>query len=195
MIIISQRQLHLDIRPGYSLQCPTNQSIKVRASPKNNMMRILAGVFFLFMKVTESSIYDINDEISSASLLHGPNFNYTCLGGPLDWHGLDMKHNALCAKGRYQSPINIDSNIHSGFASISMQILRIDIAHFENLGSTVEIAVSEGRLFSQAGHYALKKFHFHTPSEHRINEEYYPMEVHFVFNNSGKQPTLHCIFR
>jgi carbonic anhydrase len=157
------------------------------------MMRIFHCVFSLLITATASYIDDFDDELSSVSLVHGPNFNYTCLGGPLNWYGLDMKHNALCASGRYQSPINIDSNIHIGAGGIGMQIPPIDTAHFENLGSTVEVALSQGRLFTPTGRYALKQFHFHTPSEHRINEEYYPLEVHFVFKDPGKHPI--AIFR
>lgn len=157
-------------------------------------MRLFTCVFSLLIMAKASYIDDGHDELSSVSLGHGPDFNYTCLGGPLNWFDLDMKHNALCASGRYQSPINIDSNIHSVAGGIGIQIPLIDIAHFKNLGSTVEITLSEGRLFTPTGRYALNKFHFYTPSEHRIDEESYPLEVHFVFKDPGKHPIAVFLF-
>jgi carbonic anhydrase len=36
--------------------------------------------------------------------------------------------------------------------------------------------------------YALKQFHFHTPSEHRIDEEYFPLEMHMVHEATGASP-------
>ena len=36
--------------------------------------------------------------------------------------------------------------------------------------------------------YALKQFHFHTPSEHRIDEEYFPLEMHMVHQATGPFP-------
>ena len=49
-------------------------------------------------------------------------------------------------------------------------------APFENLGSTVEVVVN-GTATYNGTTYSLKQYHFHTPSEHRINGEYYPLEV------------------
>ena len=36
------------------------------------------------------------------------------------------------------------------------------------------------------GRYNLAQFYIYTPSEHHINDEEYPLEVHFVFEDSGK---------
>jgi carbonic anhydrase len=33
--------------------------------------------------------------------------------------------------------------------------------------------------------WTLKQFHFHTPSEHRINGEHFPMEMHLVHQGPG----------
>jgi carbonic anhydrase len=34
--------------------------------------------------------------------------------------------------------------------------------------------------------FSLKQFHFHHPSEHRINEEDFPLEMHMVHEAAGK---------
>ncbi|GES58888.1 carbonic anhydrase [Aspergillus terreus] len=56
--------------------------------------------------------------------------------------------------------------------SLKFDIPKADYAKFENLGSGLEV------------------FHFHTPSEHHVNDEYYPMEVHFVFQNEAKDTAV-----
>lgn len=55
---------------------------------------------------------------------------------------------------------------------------------FENLGTTVEVVV-KGKTVFGGRKFNLKQFHYHTPSEHRIESEYYPVEVHMVHEADG----------
>lgn len=114
-------------------------------------------------------------------------FNYTATGGPLNWYGLD-KENFACSKGKRQSPIDINTEDigYSSHKNISFYVPNADHVKFENLGSGLEVVLTNGTLITSSGHYKLAQFHFHTPSEHRVNEEYFPMEAHFVFENAGK---------
>jgi len=50
---------------------------------------------------------------------------------------------------------------------------------FENLGTTLETIVTGNTLFNGVN-FTLQQFHIHTPSEHRINSEFFPMEMHMV---------------
>jgi carbonic anhydrase len=139
---------------------------------------------------------------SSASCLYGTSllpraadgtvpvstFNYTAEGGPLNWYGLNTTANSACAKGSFQSPIDIMTST-IGYAtkgSVTINIPAVRSAEFENLGSTLEV-VANGTLVANGTTYKLAQFHFHTPSEHRVNEEYFPMESHFVFQTSSTQ--------
>lgn len=114
-------------------------------------------------------------------------FNYTGEGGPLHWVGLNATANRECGHGLTQSPIVLNTQIIPRVpkGSLTMSIPNVMSAEFENLGSTVEVVVG-GKLNANGKDYKLVQFHFHTPSEHRINEEYSPMEVHFVFQTPGK---------
>ncbi|KAE8371603.1 putative carbonic anhydrase [Aspergillus bertholletiae] len=114
-------------------------------------------------------------------------YNYTNLGGPLTWYGLDADSNSLCAQGKNQSPINIESDTVSYVTpdSIEFSIPPVDGVRFENLGTGLEVVLANGTFVAKNQSYALAQFHFHTPSEHRLNEEYFPIEVHFVFENSA----------
>ncbi|KAL4887764.1 alpha carbonic anhydrase [Aspergillus ambiguus] len=116
-------------------------------------------------------------------------FNYTATGGPLNWYGLDPEANSDCAKGKHQSPIVIDTEefqVASG-SSLNFDISETDKAEFENLGSTIEVPLKNGKITVQDTDFFLTQFHFHTPSEHRIDDEHYPMEAHFVFKSSDKR--------
>jgi len=50
---------------------------------------------------------------------------------------------------------------------------------FLNLGTTIEVMVNGTTSFAGAD-YRLVQFHMHTPSEHHISDEYYPLELHMV---------------
>jgi hypothetical protein len=62
---------------------------------------------------------------------------------------------------------------------------------FENLGTTIEVIVN-GTTTVAGADFQLVQFHMHTPSEHHINGEYHPLEVHMVHQGVGKLTcTLH----
>ncbi|KAF2467146.1 carbonic anhydrase [Lindgomyces ingoldianus] len=104
-------------------------------------------------------------------------FGYTGLKGPLNWASL-APENQACKTGKQQSPINIDDSI-----SLATEAPVLDIpeqkVEFENLGTTVEVIVNGTTKFAGQD-FRLKQFHLHTPSEHRIGEEYFPLEMHMV---------------
>ncbi|KAL6877731.1 alpha carbonic anhydrase [Trichoderma longibrachiatum] len=118
-------------------------------------------------------------------------FGYTALDGPLNWHGLNTTANALCATGKHQSPINIDASV-SKIPGSSVEFV-VDAypfgAEFENLGTTVEVPVN-GTLWADGKMYRLAQFHFHSTSEHRVEQEYFPMETHFVFSAPDKSTAV-----
>jgi carbonic anhydrase len=61
----------------------------------------------------------------------------------------------------------------------------VEEAEFENLGTTLEVLATGTTTFAGT-EFALKQFHMHTPSEHRIAEEYFPLEVHMVHEAADK---------
>src|SRR3954451_22460699 len=113
-----------------------------------------------------------------------PDFNYRTTKGPTNWHSISPE-NKICAIGKTQSPIILDSTIPiEGSGFVKMEIESQHDIPFENLGTTVEVLV-DGKTVVGNSTFSLKQFHFHTPSEHRINEEYFPIEVHFVHEAEG----------
>ncbi|KAK1983209.1 carbonic anhydrase [Colletotrichum cereale] len=116
-------------------------------------------------------------------------FSYNDVTGPLNWHSYSNA-SIKCAKGVQQSPINLND---TSATLVSGTTLGFDVpdvsdgAAFENLGTTLEVAMSNGTLTRHGRKYTLKQFHFHTPSEHRVDSEHFPMEVHFVFQADANQ--------
>ena len=117
-------------------------------------------------------------------------FDYGATTGPLNWHLLDATY-SNCATGKYQSPILIHTHgpekksvnlIPAG--SLSLDIPQAN-SQMENLGSGLEVVLTNGTFVGGGKSYNLTQFHFHTPSEHHIDDEHYPAEVHFVFKSAG----------
>lgn len=118
-----------------------------------------------------------------------PKFGYAGLIGPTNWHALDQK-NALCALGMRQSPINIEAEeiAMTEPGDVTLDIPADQELTFENLGTNVEVLL-EGTTMVGDKKFKLKQFHYHTPSEHRISQEYFPVEVHMVHEAEGKSIT------
>ncbi|KAK1586021.1 carbonic anhydrase [Colletotrichum navitas] len=116
-------------------------------------------------------------------------FNYNDITGPLNWHSYNNA-SITCATGVQQSPINLND---TSAALVSGKTLGFDVpdlphgAVIENLGSTLEVVAHNGTLTRHGRKFHLKQFHFHTPSEHRVDSEHFPMEVHFVFEADDDQ--------
>lgn len=119
--------------------------------------------------------------------------------GPANWATLSPVY-ALCGEGKNQSPINIVMSDAEGGVSwkLDYKTTSLRIAHNEHMediidnGHTIQITVDEGSMFTFGDKtYSLKQFHFHTPSEHTIDGQYAPMEMHMV--HQGEDGSLAVI--
>lgn len=111
-----------------------------------------------------------------------PDYSYTGVTGPTYWGKLSPDY-ALCSTGNNQSPINIDGSIGTDRVS-SAAYPEVPSATATNNGKTIQIDTSgfnpRGNLTIGNKLYLLENIHVHTPSEHHIFNEHYPLEVHFV---------------
>jgi carbonic anhydrase len=80
---------------------------------------------------------------------------------------------------------NTDDSIKTTTSTPRIRISHVESFEFENLGSTIEVIASGWTEFENKTS-NLKQFHFHSPSEHRIHEEYFPLEMHMVHEAAGK---------
>jgi len=114
-------------------------------------------------------------------------WGYTGFNGPLNWHGIDLEKNSLCSMGKMQTPINLDAHVVLENGAGYVMTIPGKTATVENRGHTIEVNhIENGRLVFDNKTYNLAQFHFHTPSEHRIDDEFFPMEVHFVHKTAGE---------
>jgi len=121
-------------------------------------------------------------------------FSYTGLTGPTNWAGIKAE-NAGCATNTVQSPINIDATIAKAAEVPQVVIASVAEADFENLGTTLETIVT-GNTTLGGTTFELKQFHMHSPSEHRVNEEYFPLEVHMVHEGpNGEIAVIALLFQ
>ncbi|MFN5169890.1 MAG: carbonic anhydrase [Cyclobacteriaceae bacterium] len=124
-------------------------------------------------------------QTTSARPVH---WGYEGEDGPAGWATLSPVY-ALCGNGKSQSPINVVKTDAKGGATwqLDYKSTSLRIAHNEHMediidnGHTIQVTVDEGSVFTFEGKsYNLKQFHFHTPSEHTIDGQHAPMEMHMV---------------
>jgi carbonic anhydrase len=108
-------------------------------------------------------------------------WEYEGSGAPSNWSGC-----FLDCGGQVQSPIDIANAVED--AQLSAITHTYDASPFEffNNGHTVEFEYESGSIMLFEGiPYELLQFHFHTGSEHHLNGQQYPMEIHLVHKDSA----------
>jgi carbonic anhydrase len=118
----------------------------------------------------------------SAALLHpahAPHWDYQGEGGPQAWAQLKNEF-ATCATGKRQSPIDIRDGIKVQLDSVQFDYRATNFRVLDN-GHTVQVNVSPGNFIEVTGkRFELQQFHFHRPSEERINGRLFDMVAHLV---------------
>jgi len=110
---------------------------------------------------------------------HPVHWSYDGEGGPEQWGALEPE-NVACSNGASQSPIDLAGAAGDDLVDISFNYGESPLK-IHNNGHTVQVDYSEGSSITVDGvTYELKQFHFHTASEHTINGEQYPLELHLV---------------
>ncbi|MBW8844885.1 MAG: carbonic anhydrase family protein [Burkholderiales bacterium] len=88
--------------------------------------------------------------------------------------------NKLCAVGTRQSPIDIREGIAVELEKISFDYRASNFSVLDN-GHTVQVNVAPGNGLTVMGRrYELVQFHFHRPSEERVNGKQFDMVAHLV---------------
>jgi carbonic anhydrase len=106
-------------------------------------------------------------------------WDYTGPAGPQTWGGLKPEF-SLCGNGQRQSPIDI-----RGGLSVDLEPVRFDYqsSRFSVIdnGHTVQANLAPGNAIEIGGNrFELQQFHFHRPSEERIDGRQFEMSVHLV---------------
>ena len=124
------------------------------------------------------------DERSSSRPAHaGPrridHWSYQGADGPQAWAQLRPEF-ARCSKGLRQSPIDIRDGIKVQLEPIVFDYKPGPFRVIDN-GHTVQVSVAPGSSIEVMGRrYELVQFHFHRPSEERVDGKQFDMVVHLV---------------
>ncbi|HYR26757.1 MAG TPA: carbonic anhydrase family protein [Aquabacterium sp.] len=109
-------------------------------------------------------------------------WSYSGATGPAQWAQL-KPGNRLCAVGKRQSPIDIRDGIPVQQDPIEFDYHPSRFRVIDN-GHTVQVNLDLGNGIKVMGQrYELQQFHFHRPSEERINGRAHEMVVHLVHRN------------
>ena len=110
-------------------------------------------------------------------------WDYAGVNGPDAWSRLSPEY-AKCSSGSRQSPIDIRGGIAVDLEPIQFDYRPSDFSVIDN-GHTVEVDVAPGNAITVSGHrYELKQFHFHRPSEERVDGRQFDMVVHLVHEDA-----------
>ena len=106
-------------------------------------------------------------------------WDYAGSGGPETWGQMKPEF-ARCSSGLRQSPIDIRDGIKVNLDPVQFDYKPSAFRVLDN-GHTVQVNVGPGNSIDVGGRrYDLVQFHFHRPSEERINGRQFDMVVHLV---------------
>jgi carbonic anhydrase len=128
-------------------------------------------------------------------------WSYSFPNGPAQWGS--QSSFAACAQSDSQSPIDIESGEVADFKNVTFdqKLQGLEFSWMDSFanpmhnGHTIEVPFENGSTTKFQGEsYSLKQFHFHSPSEHTLNERFYPLEIHFVHKGAGNKTLVIGVF-
>ena len=134
----------------------------------------------LFLTVPASLALFVNAPVLCASE-QSPHWSYEGEEGPEHWGEIADLYR-MCSEGKNQSPIDLTVDVHAGLPELVFDYHSSNLLE-TNTGHSIQQNVQPGSFLTITGRdarYQLKQFHFHSPSEHKINGRSYAMELHFV---------------
>ena len=109
----------------------------------------------------------------------GNHWNSEGATSPEQWNKLDPAY-VNWSGGRHQSPINLTVTTRASLEELHFHYAP-SAANLVNTGPTVQVNYDPGSYLAIGSRrYDLLQFHFHSPSEHRVDGKAYPLEVHLV---------------
>ncbi len=121
-------------------------------------------------------------------------WSYAGENGPSSWGTLAPAF-AACAEGRAQSPINFMARSPQPLTPIVFDYrpTPLDIQHN---GHTIQLTNEAGSSILLDGQrYEMNQLHFHAPSEHTVEGEHYPLEMHLVHRDrAGRLAVVGVLF-
>ncbi len=113
----------------------------------------------------------------------GTHWSYEGEHGPANWGKINVDW-AKCSTGNRQSPIDIRDGMKVDLEQIVFDYKPSSFSVTDN-GHTIQVTMSGGNYITlQNRMYELVQFHFHRPSEERINGRGFEMVMHLVHRDA-----------
>ena len=110
-------------------------------------------------------------------------WTYSGHGGPAEWAALNPEF-ATCKRGKHQSPIDIHGAKTADLPAIKFNYQPTPLAVIDN-GHTIQVNYAPGSWIDVGGtRYDLVQFHFHRPSEEKIDGKSHAMVAHLLHQNA-----------
>ena len=112
-------------------------------------------------------------------------WSYSGDTGPAQWSALESDYSA-CGIGKLQSPIDISDSVakKGALSAITFDYKPSPLKIIDN-GHTIQVDYAPGSFITVQGkRYELVQFHFHKPSEEKINGKSADMVAHLVHKNA-----------
>jgi carbonic anhydrase len=105
--------------------------------------------------------------------------------GPAHWGALNSEW-STCSAGQQQSPVDLTNAVSASIETPEIHWIEQTPAVIADNGHTIQASVENaGGIMLDGVSYELLQFHFHAASEHTINGNHSPMEIHFVHASAG----------
>jgi len=119
----------------------------------------------------------------AAAPKHGTVWSYEGELGPANWSKINVEW-AKCGTGNRQSPIDLRDGIKVNLEQISFDYHPSSFSEVNN-GHTIEVTVGSGNFITVGNTvYELQQFHFHRPSEEKVNGKGTEMVMHLVHRSA-----------
>jgi len=134
-------------------------------------MKVLAAIRTAFAVAAVASVVPVQAE--------GHHWSYGKHGGPTEWGELDHAF-ASCQLGKLQSPIDIRGATAADLPEIKFDYKPAALKVIDN-GHTIQVNYAPGSTIDVGGtRYELIQFHFHKPSEEKVDGKAHAMVAHLV---------------
>jgi carbonic anhydrase len=121
--------------------------------------------------------------IVAAAPKHGTVWSYEGETGPANWSKINVDW-GRCGAGNRQSPIDIRDGIKVNLEQIGFDYHPSSFSEVNN-GHTISVTVGGGNFITVGNQtYELQEFHFHRPSEERVNGRGTEMVIHMVHRSA-----------
>ncbi|MCE9657656.1 MAG: carbonic anhydrase family protein [Burkholderiales bacterium] len=121
---------------------------------------------------------------ASTAFAEGGHWSYEGHAGPAAWASISPEFSA-CKLGGLQSPIDIRAAKVADLPAITFDYKPSPLTIIDN-GHTIQVNYAPGSSIAVGGaRYELVQFHFHRPSEERINGKAHAMVVHLVHRDAA----------